>query len=308
MGNQVTGAFSNEKITVDAMVQDPTFIKTAILEDLDRSFLSEALFRDGGSNNGVVAYAEAVSPFLVDEAEAVAEYAEIPLSVLETSNIKAAIGIKTALGVSVSLEERTFNKVDLVSKQVVALKNTMVRSDVNACLAAFKAAKVPTLNVGANWEDKAANPLKDIRAAKRMVREAKPEGETARKFGYHPTILVISESVLEAGLSHESTQRFFTANKAEENPLYKGILPNDLADLQIVTSDWLEEDEIYVMEQGTAGFFSDGIPLTVTDLYSPMGDNGYGGATQSWRLDAFRHRVLAVDNPKAVVKLEGVIS
>lgn len=307
MPNAVTGAFSGETITVDAMVADPTFIPSTIREDMDRSFLTEAIFRDGGPNNGVVAYAEAVAPFLADEAEQVAEYAEIPLSTLQVGKYKSVIGIKTALGVSVSLEQRRFNKIDQVSQQVTALKNTMTRTDVRACLEAFTKAGVEKLQV-TPWEDPKADPLKDIRSAKRMIREAKPADAKDQKFGYHPDTLVISESVLEAALDHENTQKFFHATPAEDNPIFKGILPQSLVDLQIVTSSWLEEDEIYVMESGTAGFFSDGIPLTVSDLYSPSGDNGYGGSTQSWRLDAFRHRVIAVDNPKAVVKITGAIS
>lgn len=307
MANAITGAFSGDKLTVDTMVGDPTFIPSTIREDLDRSFLTEAIFRNGGPNNGVVAYAEAVSPFLVDDAEEVAEYGEIPLSTMKTGKWKSVIGIKTALGISVSLEQRRFNKIDQVSQQVTALKNTMTRTDVRACLDAFDKANAPTLNV-TSWEDPKADPLKDIRSAKRMVREAKPEGVDEQKFGYKADTLVISESVLEAALDHENTQKFFRATPAEDNPIFKGILPQSLVDLQIVTSSWLDEDEIYVMESGAAGFYSDGIPLTVTDLYAPNGDNGYGGTTQSWRIDAFRHRVIAVDNPKAVVKITGAIS
>lgn len=307
MANPITGAFSGDTITVDAIVNDPTYIQERVLEDLDRSFLEEALFRNGGENQGIVAYAEAVSPFLNDDAEEVAEFAEIPLSELDHGKIKSLIGAKTALGVSVSLEQRRFNKLDQVTRQVTALKNTMVRNSVRASLRAFDSASVPTLDVGANWEDPAANPLKDIRIAKRMIREAKPEETDDQKFGYNPDTLVISESVLEAALDHENVQKFFIGNLASENPAYKGILPSALSDLRIVTSSWLQEDEIYVLESQTAGFFSDSIPLTVSELYAPHGDNGYGGTTQSWRVDAFRNRIIAVDNPKAVVKITGAI-
>lgn len=307
MANPITGAFSGETITVDAIVNDPTYIQERVLEDLDRSFLEEALFRNGGDNQGIVAYAEAVSPFLNDDAEEVAEFAEIPISELDTGKIKSLIGAKTALGVSVSLEQRRFNKLDQVTRQVTALKNTMVRNSVRASLGALESAGVPTLAVGANWEDPAANPLKDIRIAKRMIREAKPEETDDQKFGYNPDTLVISESVLEAALDHDNVQKFFIGDLASENPVYKGVLPSALSDLRIVTSSWLQEDEIYVLESQTAGFFSDSIPLTVSELYAPHGDNGYGGTTQSWRVDAFRNRIIAVDNPKAVVKITGAI-
>lgn len=303
----ITGAFSGETLTVDAMVKDPTYIQERILEDLDKAFLEEALFRNAGTNDGIVAYSEAVAPFLNDDAEVVAEYAEIPLSNMDSGKVKSLIGHKTALGVSVSLEQRRFNKLDKVVQQVNALKNTMVRTSVRASLAAFANAEIPTLNVGTKWEEPTANPLGDIRAAKRMISQAKPETDDQALFGYKPDTLVIAESTLEAALEHEATQKFFIGNMAAENPIFKGITPGILSQLRIVTSSWLEEDEIYVMEAQTAGFYSDSIPLTVSELYSPHGDNGYGGATQSWRVDAFRTRIIAVDNPKAVVKIEGAL-
>lgn len=303
----ITGAFSGETLTVDAMVKDPTYIKERILEDLDGAFLEEALFRDAGTNDGIVAYSEAVAPFLNDDAEVVAEYAEIPLSNMDAGKVKSLIGHKTALGVSVSLEQRRHNKLDPVVRQVNGLKNTMVRTSVRASLAAFANAEIPTLNVGTNWEEPTANPLGDIRAAKRMISQAKPETDDQALFGYKPDTLVIAESTLEAALEHDATQKFFIGNMAVENPVFKGITPGVLSQLRVVTSSWLEEDEIYVMEAQTAGFYSDSIPLTVSELYSPHGDNGFGGATQSWRVDAFRTRIIAVDNPKAVVKIEGAL-
>ena len=277
----ITGAFSGETLTVDAMIKDPTYIQERILEDLDKAFLEEALFRDAGTNDVIVAYSEAVAPFLNDDAEVVAEYAEIPLSNMDSGKVKSLIGHKTALGVSVSLEQRRHNKLDPVVRQVNGLKNTMVRTSVRASLAAFANAEIPTLNVGTNWEEPTANPLGDIRAAKRMISQAKPETDDQALFGYKPDTLVIAESTLEAALEHEATQKFFIGNMAAENPVFKGITPGVLSQLRIVTSSWLEEDEIYVMEAQTAGFYSDSIPLTVSELYSPHGDNGYGGATQS---------------------------
>ncbi len=303
----ITGAFSGETLTVDAMVKDPTYIQERILEDLDGAFLEEALFRDAGTNDGIVAYSEAVAPFLNDDAEVVAEYAEIPLSNMDSGKVKSLIGHKTALGVSVSLEQRRHNKLDPVVRKVNGLKNTMVRTSVRASLAAFANAEIPTLNVGTKWEEPTANPLGDIRAAKRMISQAKPETDDQALFGYKPDTLVIAESTLEAALEHDATQKFFIGNMAVENPVFKGITPGVLSQLRIVTSSWLEEDEIYVMEAQTAGFYSDSIPLTVSELYSPHGDNGFGGATQSWRVDAFRTRIIAVDNPKAVVKIEGAL-
>ena len=76
----LTSAFGGDTLTVDEMVKDPTYIPERILENLDGAFLEEALFRNGGTNDGVVAYREAAAPYLNDNSEEVAEFAEIPVS------------------------------------------------------------------------------------------------------------------------------------------------------------------------------------------------------------------------------------
>ena len=308
MPNTVTGAFSGQTITVDALVKDPTYIRNHILEDLDKSFLEEALFRNGGPNDGIVAFTEATAPFMLDDDETVAEYGEIPLTTWNDGKIRSLIGTKTALGFEISREQRKFNKIDRVNQGVTNLKNTMTRSSVNASLAAFESANVPVFNVTKSWEADDANPLADLRAAKRMISQAKTDDERGALFGYKPNTLVISEAALDSALFHDSTLRFFNGNAALDNPVFKGITNQILSNLRIVTSSWLEEETIIVLESGTVGFYSDADPLTVTDLYSPNGENGYGGSTQSWRVDAFRNRIIAVDNPKAAVRIEGALS
>lgn len=296
-----------KNLTVDVMANDPTFIKEHILADLDRSFLEEAIFRNGGENQGVVAWNDDPGVRMIDDAEVVAEFAEIPLSDVEDGQIRSAVGRKIALGLAVSLEDRRFNRLDKLNKRILALKNTLVASSVQMTLKAFKEADIQTLSVGKTWDKSEANPFKDLSTAKRMIATAKPEGATDRKWNFRADTLVIPESTLELGLTHQTVQNIYRGDAAIENPLYKGILPQTLHGLRVVTSSWLEEDEVYVMQSQTAGFYSDGIPLTVTDLYSPNGQNDWGGSTQSWRLDAFMNRIVVVDAPKAVVKLQGVV-
>lgn len=310
--SNLTSAFGGETLTVSEMVKDPTYIPERVLENLDGAFLEESLFRNGGSNDGVVAYREAAAPYLNDNSEEVAEFAEIPVSDLNLGKLKSIIGVKTALGIRVSWEMQRFNKIDLVTQQTTALQNTMVENGVKSALAAFDAANVPTLGVGADWEDNAAFPIRDIRQAKRRISLAKAEKPAnepdapERLMGYKPDIIVLNEATLDLALFHESTQKFYNGNAALENPVYLGVQPATLAGLRVVTSAFIPEGEAYIMQSGTAGFVSEAEPLTLTPLYSESGDNGFGGYRMSYRSDAFRHRVVAIDNPKSVVKLTGI--
>lgn len=303
---EMTSAYGHGMLTVEQVVADPTWLAERTLENLDGAFLEEALFRNGGTNDGVVAYREAASPFLNDDAEEVAEFAEIPISNPNVGKARSLVGVKTALGIRISREMRRENKIDQVSLQQTALQNTMMKNGVEATLAAFERANIPEMAVTTSWEADAANPLKDINLAKRMINSAKPEGARPNeKFGYSANAIIASETAIDLLTENERVQRLYNGNAAVENPLYKGVLPAKIGPLRLITSPWLADDEMYVMQTGVAGFISDTDPLTVTPLYSESGENGYGGSRQSWRMDAFRKRIIAIDNPQSVVKVSG---
>lgn len=303
---EMTSAYGHDMLTVEQVVADPMWLAERTLENLDGAFLEEALFRNGGTNDGVVAYREAASPFLNDDAEEVAEFAEIPISNPNIGKARSLVGVKTALGIRVSREMRRENKIDQVSIQQTALQNTMMKSGVDATLAAFRNAEVPELAVTASWEQKDNDPLRDLLNAKRMVNSAKPEDAgKSEKFGYSANAIIASGSAIDLLVWNERVQRLYNGNAAIENPIYKGITPGVLSGLRVITSPFLADDELYIMQTGVAGFISDTDPLTVTPLYSESGENGYGGSRQSWRMDAFRKRIIAVDNPKSVVKVTG---
>ena len=309
MGKHLTSAYGGDRLTVSEMMKVPTYIPEIILEELDGEFLEEAIFRNGGTNEGVVAYREAAAPFLNDDAEDVAEFAEIPVSDLNTGKLRSIIGLKNALGVRVSREMIKFNKGDMVGQQITALRNTMKLNGINATLAAFRAADVPSLAVSKAWTSSDADPLRDLFQAKRLVSTAGPEGRTVGPralFGYTADTIVANEATVAAALFSEKVQRFYVGNIAAENPLYKGVTSQSMAGLRVVTSEFMPEGEAYVLQSGTAGFISEADPLTVSEMYSESGENGFGGSRQSFRTDVFRNRIIAVDNPKAVVKLTGI--
>lgn len=293
-------------ITVDTLIKDPTYIREHIMENLDGTDLVPAIFRDGGKNDGVVVFSEAESPYFEDEPEIVAEYAEIPTTDGGEKKMHVALGVKTALGFDISWETRRFNRMNKVNDGITKLQNTFVRANARTVLAAFRAAEIPELAVSADWEANEADPMRDIRQAKRMISNASLDGNPDARYGYKPDVLLTNEATVDAALFHESVQRFYRGDLAAENPIYKGITPQVLGGLRVVTSTWIPEGEAYVLQGGTVGFYSDAESLTISDVYAPNGENGYGGKNMAWRVDGFQHRAIAVDNPKAAVKLIGI--
>ncbi|WP_225871158.1 hypothetical protein [Corynebacterium silvaticum] len=62
MPTLLNSAYSGEAITVDSIIKDPTWRQERTYENLDGADLVKAIFRDGGTNDGVVAYREAAAP------------------------------------------------------------------------------------------------------------------------------------------------------------------------------------------------------------------------------------------------------
>lgn len=302
-----TSAFDGaDGMSVEDALKDPLFIEEAVREPLNGAFLEEALFRNAGRNDGIVAYREASSPFLNDDVVEIAEFGEIPVSEPSRGKMHTLMGVKTGLAVRVSYEMRRMNRFDEMALRIKSLQETMIKAGVDGSLAAFDRANVETLQVSTAWDDDAADPVRDLRVAKRMVATAKaPEDENAL-MGYRPDTLVVGPGTMDLLLWHESTQRFYNGNVAADNPLFRGVTPQVLAGLRVVESSWFEEGEVLVMQAGVAGFISDTDPLTVSPFYEEGGASGHGGPRMSWRADAFRNRVIAVDNPGAVVRITGI--
>lgn len=306
MADYATSAYDGaDEVTVDDILSDPLTIQEMVGEPLTGAFLEAALFRNAGSNDGSVAFREATAPFLNDDAGEVSEFGEIPVSEPSRGARRTLFGIKTALAVRASYEMKRENNVRELLDRVRALQETMIKSGVEASLAAFDAATIPTMQAAAAWDVSAGNPVMDLRVAKRTVATAKQDG-TDNLMGYRPDTLVVGPGTMDLALWHESTQRFYNGSSPVENPLFLGITPQMLAGLRVVESSWFPEGEALVMQSGIAGFFSDTDPLTVTPFYEEGGNSGYGGPRQSWRSDAFRKRVIAIDNPKAVLRITGI--
>lgn len=307
-GDAITGAYGADLITVQDVVNDPTWLQERIIDNLTDAFLEEGILRNGGQNNGAVAYHEDSINFLEDDPETVAEFAEIPISVAFEGKPIVLSGTKVASGVQISYEMIKENRIERLSKQVTSLQNSMVYKGVTSTIEAFKAANVPTLAVSQAWENvNSSNPIGDLSKAKRLIAQAKPDAaKPGQTFGYIADTVVMSAATAELMFESERVQKLYNGNIAGEAPAYKGALPGTLNALNIFTSPFIADGEVYVMQRGVAGFVSDTMPLTITPMYSPYGDNGFGGSNQTYRMDIFQKRIIAIDAPKAVVKLTGI--
>lgn len=306
MAELITSAYDGDKITVNEMMEDPTFIPQRVIDTLTNQFVEDLFFRPAESNSGVVAFREAAGIYLADDAEEIAEYGEIPVSSPELKGLKAAFGIKTGEAIRISYEQRNENKLDIVAHNLEALEKTVIRHGINAVFGVFASAKIPELQASAPWVG--GNPDKDVLDAIEAVQGAHEDGDPTRVFDYDPNTILLHPQALTKLIRNEKVQRYYIGNMANENPVFSGLKTTQLfGTLQVATSRLVNPAEVFVFERQAVGFISDTMPLSATPLYSEGGDSPLGGPTMSWRSDLVRKRAIAVDNPKAVVKLTGIV-
>lgn len=310
MNNIVTSAFdTGQPITVDQLMHDPTEIPTRVVNMIKDAQLADYLFRKGPDNMGSVMWRDPASMFLEDDAENIAEFGEIPVSSPELGGMHTAVASTYGTAIKISHNMRLQNRIDQVQLASGAAVNTMIRHNVRAVMKAFASANVPTQQVSTKWDAANSNPMTDVADAIMKIQRAKPDDavDEGMKYGYNPDLFVASSATLTLLQTHEKIQRFFRGDIAHENPVYRGMTEFRLGKLDFVESQWLPDGEAYILERGTAGFYSDTEGLTQTPLYEVGGQSGYGGPTRTWRADFWRQTVYACDNPKAVVHLKGIV-
>lgn len=297
----------NSTYTVSDYVNVPEALASEITFALADKFIEPALFRSGGTaTGGVIQYRERAARSLADAPEIVAEYAEIPVSNAVAGDFKHVDIYKTALGIQISREMIRDNNLQSVEYQKACLVADMEALSVDRALTALNNPNINTVAASTPWDTSGADPILDLLEAQEAITTA--VDADGSRFNFSADTLFINTVDYNRLFVNERVQKFFIGNIANENPLYKGELSTSINGLKVVASASLEPGTAYVLQAGTAGFYADADPLTVTPLYSANGDNNYGGSNQTYRLDAFISRGVALDAPKAVTKIEGIRS
>lgn len=321
-GAVARGNFSQQgyRVTVNAMLNDPLFVRARLLDISRNQFMMESLLRNAGANNsGVVVYNESESLYADEDPSIVAEGAEIPLVTVSQGIQKAAFGVKTALGIYITRETRDRNRVDTVIGDINKVKNTFVRMWERRMFQALTSAAVPALPIASpptsggaalGWNNPAANIRMDVLRAIRAVREANQSGATPGPnvddyLGFEPDTLVMSTRTEALFFGNQSVVDVYKNNGSstlgDRQPLYTGTLEKTFMGLSVMTSRFMADDIVWVMERKTVGGWSDERPLGVTPLYEDK-------PRETWRADAVRNSVIFVDQPKAAVKLTGILT
>lgn len=307
MTTPVVSVNDGPRITVNDLIGNPLMIPTKLKELMLNQFISEALFRNEGETpNGLVSYTEGHPTFLEQDVQDIAEGAAIPIATSARGVSIVARANKRGLGIRVSREMIKANNVGEVQRQITQLRNTFVRADDK--VARTLLGTVTALPVDNAWDTTDGNPRLDLATAIRTVTEAAPAGASSDEwYGFMPDTIVMNPGLLPTLLDNEKFLKVYQGNIADQSIAYTGAFPAKIFGLSVIQSMAWPTDEITVLERGTVGFYSDMFPLEITGLYAE-GGGPFGGPTQSYRCDATHTRAIALDQPKAAIRLTGLLT
>lgn len=308
MSNTINSAFDQYAgLTVDELLANPTILPEVFRESFEGAEAHRLFFRTVDAASNVVGYHLANANFLEDDAEPIAEFAEIPVSDPTGGELKTVAIGKNGIAIRVSWEQRTDNAIDAVKRELTAQHNTMIRRDGRDALNALNNGGIQELEVLTAWNN-GGKPASDVLDAIELVQGA--EDENGNYFEYEPNVLWINPMTLTALKRNEEVQKLYVGDMAHANPYFAGVAAEPLlfGNLQVVKDFTVPKGEAFIGVEGVTGFMAQREERQVTDLYEERGQSGLGGANMSWRADAVHRRAFAVDAPKSVVKLTGLMN
>lgn len=302
---------SGPRITVNAFIKDPLLIRARMTNMFEQQFIMNQLLRNVGSAEaGVIQYEESTPLFTDDDASVIAEGGEIPLTTGQDGIPKAAFTIKTGMGIEITEETRTRNRVDKLQQRMVQVRNTITRHWERRLFNAFDAA-IPAGNVldlgptaaASSWYAGSAPKIRNnILDAKQLITEAQVPSQDSNYFGFDPDTIVISTRTLTAMLKDDEFAKVYANSPlANLSPRYTGVLEKQLYGLTWVTSRFMGDEDAYLLESGTCGGWSDERPLQTSPTYQIR-------EREVWRSDVVRRTAIFVDQPYAIAKIHNIKS
>lgn len=297
------------RITVAAMVKQPTIIPRRILSTLENQFIADDILRKlPPTQSGAYVYEESTPLFAEGDAPVVGEFGEIPVISGREGARRVAVTVKRALAVRVSQEMVNRNNVDSVNTQIKQVKNTFVRTWETAFVNSLLShPDVHTMTAGAAWDGVGSAIRDDLIEGTNLIENSTlDEADTDEDFfGFSPNTLVIGRNVRDALMLSDDFNKAYVDNKADESILYTGKLPGRFfnVDAFMVSRemDRLAPGKAVLLERKTVGGIGDERPLRSTPLYENK-DN------ESWRSNTVRQSAVVIDQPKAACVIDGLLT
>lgn len=284
-------------LSVNDFLKSPTLVQSVMAKLLDKQFIADALLRDGGAApSGVVKYMTDETLFATSDLEIVAEYGEIPVIAGQDGTPQAVFTRRGAGALVISEQMRTRNAIDVVNKRLKQIRNTFARYWDTLFMSAILGSSMPTYTPALAWTDTTSKVRYDLAKANEVVIGA--QDINGNELVFEPDTLVLHPLRASALTYNDDIGKVFRGNIASDAPIYKGDI-GEANGYRILKSYRMPVNQALLLERKTVGFISDERALRTTPMYEQR-------ERETWRSDTSRVSAVAIDQPKAGVRLVGI--
>lgn len=289
---------TGNNITMDAFLNNPARVQRAITDLTLNRFLADRIFAEGPrAAGGAVLYDQltATDFFTARDVQGIEPATEFPI--LNSGEVMPLVAAVTKWGGSAvfSYEAVRRDRRDLLARELLRLRNTIIRKIDTVGMAALNAAPVHTQAAAAVWTTVTNNPIVDLFTAVSTIDE-QDMGYVATAAIIHPSdaLSVRLSTALAARLPRETPR-----NASGSPDLLSSADLDGLAGIgRWYVSNRQTAGTVHVLAERQIGGISDELPL-----YSRTVDEE---TKERYRVMSARIAVPYITDPKAVVKITGV--
>lgn len=300
-------SYDGPKFTVNDLIKAPKRVPNLVRSLVQDNDISPWMLRTGPTaEGGAVVFEENVALYADNDAEVVAEFAEIPMTSAGMTVPTSRATTKRGLGLKISREMVTRNDTGRVQEEIRMVRDKIVRGRERRFFQTIMSAPVnqhPSASAAltGGWLNDTSTIIKDLADAQYLIANQAPQGaQENEKLGYKPDTLIIHPSYQYTMIDNEELNRIYAGSPlASEQLRYTGKLPKKLLNLDVLTSWSCPVDTAIVAQRKALGFISTEWPLNGSPLE-------YERSTESYTTYFSYRDVVVIDNPKAVTFINGI--
>lgn len=298
---------SGDLLTINRMLQSPTYIKRRLRTFADLRFVSDQVLTQRlRSSGGAVLYEQSEPVINTRPVEAVAPGSEYPRATPATGT--AALAAVQNWGQASFLSDarikRFVNGGDELDRVLQKLMNSVINQVDKVTIAAIASAVTATSAAVAHWDGSTSGTvaamLRDLEIAKAKIYDLQQ--------GYRPDTLLMS-STKYALLASDQTVANLRRRETSDNPVYAGRI-DVVDDLNVLTAPVsnLPSDDVWVLDSNQLGGMADeqgdDPGYTVGEMAIQVQSDRIK-ARDGWDVWARRVTVPIVAEPGAAIRITG---
>lgn len=286
-------SITSNNLTVDLFLTDPRRVQRAVADLARQRFIADVIFGDGiDAPGGAVIYDQVTATdgsdlFLGRDVQPIEPGAEFPILTDEAPAPKVAATRKWGGRVKITDEARRRNRLDILRREFIRLRNTIIRKVDAVSIATLDAAPIQTL-VGADWGNSANNPRAHLAQARLLT-----EGVEA---GYDLDTLVLNPNQAADLLLRTDIKD--SISEARRDALVIEATLGRLMGYDIVQSWRVPAGTAYALPRRQIGGIANETPLETRAYEKPENEVTF--------VQGKRVLVPYVTDPKAIVKITGI--